>query len=38
MHFVSGGMGETFAQVASEMTGRIRALGPSPLKEKAALR
>ena len=33
MHFVSGGMGETFAQVAKEMTERIRALGPSPLKE-----
>ena len=33
MYFVSGGMGETFAQVAQEMTERIRALGPSPLKE-----
>ena len=32
MYFVSGGMGETFAQVAQEMTDRIRALGPSPLK------
>lgn len=32
MYFVSGGMGETFAQVAREMTERIRALGPSPLK------
>ena len=32
IYFVSGGMGETFAQVAQEMTERIRALGPSPLK------
>ncbi len=32
MHFVSGGMGETFARVAEEMTERIRSLGPSPLK------
>jgi coenzyme F420-reducing hydrogenase delta subunit len=34
MHFVSGGMGETFAQVAQEMTDRIRKLGPSPLKKE----
>jgi F420-non-reducing hydrogenase iron-sulfur subunit len=33
MYFVSGGMGETFARVAQEMTDRIRALGPNPLKE-----
>ena len=33
MYFVSGGMGETFAKAAREMTERIRALGPSPLKE-----
>lgn len=33
IYFVSGGMGETFAQVAKEMTERIRTLGPSPLKE-----
>jgi coenzyme F420-reducing hydrogenase delta subunit len=33
MFFVSGGMGETFARVASEMTERIRALGPSPLRK-----
>jgi coenzyme F420-reducing hydrogenase delta subunit len=33
MYFVSGGMGDTFANVAQEMTERIRALGPSPLKE-----
>jgi coenzyme F420-reducing hydrogenase delta subunit len=32
MYFVSGGMGETFARVAQEMTERIRDLGPSPLK------
>jgi F420-non-reducing hydrogenase iron-sulfur subunit len=33
MFFVSGGMGETFAQAAKEMTERIRDLGPSPLKK-----
>ena len=33
MYFVSGGMGETFAKVAQEMTERIRELGPSPLKK-----
>jgi len=37
MYFVSGGMGETFARVAHEMTQRIRALGPSPLKEAPPL-
>lgn len=34
MFFVSGGMGETFAKVAHEMTERIRRLGPNPLKRK----
>jgi F420-non-reducing hydrogenase iron-sulfur subunit len=34
MHFVSGGMGETFAQAARDVTERIRTLGPSPLKGK----
>ena len=33
MYFVSGGMGETFAQIAQEMTDRVRALGLSPLKK-----
>ena len=32
MHFVSGGMGNTFAQAAIAMTEKIRALGPNPLK------
>lgn len=32
MFFVSGGQGHTFAQHAQEMTDRIRALGPNPLK------
>jgi len=32
MFFMSGGMGATFAEVANEMTERIRALGPSPVK------
>ncbi len=30
--FASGGMGATFAEVARQMTERIRKLGPSPLK------
>jgi F420-non-reducing hydrogenase iron-sulfur subunit len=34
MFFVSGGMGATFAQLAEEMTERIRALGPNPLRER----
>jgi coenzyme F420-reducing hydrogenase delta subunit len=33
MFFVSGGMGATFARHAREMTERIRALGPNPLRE-----
>jgi F420-non-reducing hydrogenase iron-sulfur subunit len=33
MFFISGGMGATFARYAEEMTERIRALGPNPLKE-----
>jgi F420-non-reducing hydrogenase iron-sulfur subunit len=34
MFFVSGGMGDTFARLATEMTERVRALGPNPLKEQ----
>lgn len=30
--FLSGGMGESFAAAAREMTERIRRLGPSPLR------
>jgi F420-non-reducing hydrogenase iron-sulfur subunit len=33
MYFVSGGMGETFASAMREMTERVRALGPNPLKD-----
>ena len=33
MFFMSGGMGAFFAEVAKEMTERIRALGPSPVKK-----
>jgi F420-non-reducing hydrogenase iron-sulfur subunit len=33
MFFVSGGMGQAFAEAAEEMTERIRTLGPSPIKE-----
>ena len=32
MFFLSGAMGATFANVAIEMTERIRDLGPNPLK------
>jgi len=32
IHFVSGGMGATFGNIISEMTDRLQALGPSPLK------
>jgi len=34
MHFVSGGMGATFGSIISDMTERLKTLGPSPLKEK----
>lgn len=30
--FLSGGMGESFAEAAREMTERIRSLGPNPLR------
>lgn len=30
--YVSGGMGATFAEVAREMTERVRELGPNPVK------
>jgi coenzyme F420-reducing hydrogenase delta subunit len=33
MYFVSGGQGATFAEAAEEMTERIRALGPNPIKQ-----
>ncbi|HUW14511.1 MAG TPA: hydrogenase iron-sulfur subunit [Anaerolineae bacterium] len=32
MYFVSGGQGASFAAAAEEMTERIRALGPNPIK------
>jgi len=35
MYFGSGGMGMTFATAMREMTERVRALGPSPLKNEA---
>ena len=34
MHFVSGGMGSTFAKAAGAMTEKIRALGPNPLRAR----
>ena len=33
--FVSGGMGETFANAVREMMERLQALGPNPLKNEA---
>ena len=33
MYFVSGGMGQTFANAIKEMTDRLLQLGPNPLKE-----
>ena len=33
MVFMSGGQGQEFADKASEMTERVRALGPNPLKK-----
>ena len=33
MYFVSGGMGTTFANAIREIVERVRALGPSPLKD-----
>jgi len=33
MYFVSGGMGQTFANAIEEITEKVRALGPSPLKQ-----
>lgn len=35
MFFMSGGQGGTFAAAATEMTERIRRLGPNPLKNGA---
>jgi len=34
MHFVSSAMGREFAQVVTEITQRIKELGPSPLREQ----
>jgi coenzyme F420-reducing hydrogenase delta subunit len=36
IYFVSGGQGATFADAAKEMTERVRAMGPSPLKREQA--
>lgn len=33
MFFMSGGQGRAFAEAASEMTERVRKLGPNPLKK-----
>ncbi len=34
MYNMSSAQGQRFAEVAREMTGKIRALGPSPAKKK----
>jgi len=34
MFFLSSAEGARFAEIATEMTERIRALGPNPLNEK----
>ena len=34
MHFVSSAMGREFAQLVTDMTGRMEELGPSPLRER----
>jgi len=36
MFQMSAGMGDRFAQVAAEMTDKVRSLGPSPLKNAVA--
>ena len=33
MYFMSGGQAQEFAEKASEMTERVRKLGPNPLKK-----
>ncbi len=34
IHYLSGGMGATFAEIIRKMTGRLRAMGPSPVKRE----
>lgn len=36
MYFISSAMGREFAKLATEMTEKIRQLGPSPLREREA--
>jgi F420-non-reducing hydrogenase iron-sulfur subunit len=38
MHFISSAMGREFAELATQMTERIRQLGPSPLRERVTNR
>ena len=37
IHFVSGGMGATFAQNIEEMVDRLKQLGPNPIKYQQAV-
>jgi F420-non-reducing hydrogenase iron-sulfur subunit len=34
MHFISSAMGREFAKTTTEMTQRIKQLGPSPLRKE----
>lgn len=36
MHFLSSAMGRQFAELTTEMTERIRQLGPNPLRESGS--
>jgi len=36
MHFISSAMGREFADLATEMTERMKQLGPSPLRERGS--
>ena len=38
MYFLSSAEGARFAEIATEMTERIRALGPNPLRDGSSAR
>ena len=38
IHFVSGGMGATFAQTIEEMVERLKQIGPNPIRSPQATR
>jgi F420-non-reducing hydrogenase iron-sulfur subunit len=37
MHFISSAMGREFAETTTQMTTRIKELGPSPLRERGSV-